>query len=105
MAIRLDGIQKKSFYKLVCERAHDCDTRKDVKTLWNEVEIKSELRIFLKIMILKFIQHHPVVRKRFTVSFNKQNGIRGPERDYIFLPGDILTPFWVDSEFFDLELL
>lgn len=31
------------------------------KTLWNEIEIKSELRIFLKIMILKLIQHHLVL--------------------------------------------
>lgn len=31
------------------------------KTLWNEIEIKSELSILLKIMILKLIQHHLVV--------------------------------------------
>lgn len=60
-------------------------------------------------MILKLNQHHLVACEWFTVSHNKHDGIDGPDRGYSSHPKsfwkDILTPFWVDAEFFDLELL
>ena len=60
-------------------------------------------------MILKLIRHHLVVCEWFTVSHNKHDGINGPDGDYVSYSKpvwkDILTPFRVDTEFFDLELL